>query len=88
MTETQDIWQGLRIQVRQRLAKAVDHLLKTGTLRRADLQRFGEISIPQASADMNEIKRRMPGLMEYDHSIKSYRLRPGYSTKYRAEDAA
>lgn len=88
MTEKQDIWHGLRIQVRQRLAKAVEHLHKTGSLRRSDIQRFGEVSIPQATADINEIKKRMPGLMEYDHSVKSYRLRPGYSGKYRAEHAA
>ncbi len=75
MKETQDPWSGLRIQVRHRLAAAVEHLHATGKLRRADIERFGEISTPQASADINEIKRRMPGLMEYDASAKCYRLR-------------
>lgn len=72
---TKDPWHGLRIQVRQRLAKAVEHLCVTGSLRRADIMRIGEVSVPQASADINEIKRRMPRLMEYDTSEKCYRLR-------------
>lgn len=70
-----DPWSGLRIQVRQRLAAAVAHLRETGQLRRADIQRIGEVSVPQASADINEIKRRLPSLMEYDLSLKCYRLK-------------
>ncbi len=68
-------WNGLRIQVRQRLAAAVKHLYATGQLRRADICRIGEVSVPQASADINEIKRRLPSLMAYDGSAKCYRLR-------------
>lgn len=77
MSTTQDPWCGLRIQVRQRLAAAVEHLKKTGKLRRSDIQKFGEVSVPQASADIAEIKRRLPRLMEYDTSEKCYRLREG-----------
>lgn len=51
--------------------------MKTGKLRRSDIQRFGEVSVPQASADIAEIKRRLPRLMEYDTSEKCYRLREG-----------
>ena len=72
---TKDPWHGLRIQVRQRLAAAVAHLRETGSLRRADIMRIGEVSVPQASADINLIKARMPNLMEYDLSEKCYRLR-------------
>ena len=82
MQEKTDPWCGLRIQVRQRLARAVAQLLDTGELRRADIQRFGEVSTPQASLDIREIMQRMPGLMFYDKSMKCYRLRPGYSAKY------
>lgn len=70
-------WAGLRLHVRQRLDAAVAHLKKTGQLRRADIQRIAEVSVPQASADIKEIKSRMPGLMEYDPSAKCYRLRKG-----------
>lgn len=77
MSENQDPWHGLRIQVRQRLAAAVAHLHATGQLRRADIQRFGEVSTPQASADINLIKKRMPGLLKYDKSQKCYRLKNG-----------
>lgn len=75
MSENQDPWHGLRIQVRQRLAAAVAHLHQTGSLRRADIQRFGEVSTPQASADINLIKKRMPGLLKYDKSLRCYRIR-------------
>lgn len=75
MAQKIDPWQGLRIQVRRRLSEAVDHLRQTGQLRRADIMRIGEVSVPQASADINEIKKRMPRLMEYDPSEKCYRLR-------------
>ncbi len=61
--------------MRARLAAALDHLYATGQLRRADICRFGEVSVPQASADINEIKKRLPGLLEYDTSAKCYRLR-------------
>lgn len=77
MSQKQDPWQGLRLQVRWRLAKAVDYLRETGRLRRSDIMRFGEVSTPQASSDIREIKRRMPDLMEYDPSEKCYRLRHG-----------
>lgn len=75
MQEKTDPWCGLRIQVRQRLAAAVAHLHETGKLRRADIQRFGEVSTPQASMDIQTIKLRMPNLMEYDPSEKCYVLR-------------
>lgn len=65
---------GLRIQVRQRLQSAIRHLKSTGTLNRADIQRIGEITAPQASADINLIKQRFPDLMAYDASAKCYRL--------------
>ena len=75
MAQKQDPWNGLRIQVRRRLSEAVEHLHQTGSLRRSDIERIGEVSTPQASLDISEIKRRLPGLLEYDTSEKCYRLR-------------
>lgn len=69
----EDPMAGLRLQVRHRLHAAIRHLQSTGSLNRADIVRIGEVSIPQASSDINEIKKRFPGLMAYDPSRKCYR---------------
>lgn len=68
------VWDGLRPAVRTRLSQAVDHLLETGKLNRADIERVGEVSTPQASLDMAEIISRLPNLMRYDPSAKCYVL--------------
>jgi len=73
---TEDPLAGLRLQVRHRLHAAIRHLKATGSLNRADIQRLGEVSVPQASADLNLIKARFPGLMTYDASAKCYRIAP------------
>lgn len=82
------IWEGLRPAVRVRLSQAVDHLLKTGSLNRADIERIGEVSTPQASADINEIQNRLPHLMRYDPSAKRYVLAsaPRSSEEERSDD--
>jgi hypothetical protein len=67
-------WAGLRPAVRLRLSEAVERLRETGTLNRADIQRIGEVSMPQASSDIAEIKKRFPDLMRYDRSAKCYVL--------------
>lgn len=67
------VWLGLRLPVRQRLSAAVCHVYETGAIRRKDLMRIGEISAPQASFDLNEIKRRLPLLLTYDATEKCYR---------------
>lgn len=70
----EDPFSGLRIQVRQRLHATIRHLKKTGALNRSDIMRIGEVSGQQASADINLIKQRFPGLMTYDSSAKCYFL--------------
>lgn len=67
---------GLRIQVRHRIESAINHLISTGSINRADLERIGEVSTPQASADIQLILTRFPGLMAYDRSAKCYVLAP------------
>jgi len=69
---THAVWSGLRPAVRIRLSRAVGHLRATGALQRADIERFGEVSTAQASVDIAEIQRRLPGLMTYDTSEKCY----------------
>lgn len=66
---------GLRLSVRERLARAINHAQKTGTLNRADICRIGEVSVPQASADIREIMARFPRLLAYDKSAKVYLAR-------------
>jgi hypothetical protein len=68
------VWAGLKLAVRQRLAAAVTRLKFSGRLGRADLVEIGEISIPQASNDLAEIQRRLPGLMRYDRTRRCYVL--------------
>jgi hypothetical protein len=69
-----DTWRGLRLAVRTRLAAAMRHLLNHGTLNRADIQRIGEVSTPQASADIRLIEERTKALT-YDVRAKCYRLK-------------
>ena len=66
---------GLRLSVRERIARAVNHAQETGTLNRADICRIGEVSTPQASLDIREIMARFPTLLTYDASAKTYRAR-------------
>lgn len=68
------LWYGLRPAVRARLSRAVQHLRERGTLRRSDIEYLGEVSTPQASLDIAEIQKRLPGLMRYDASAKCYVL--------------
>jgi len=74
--EDDEAWNGLRPAVRARLAAAVDHLIMTGELNRADIMRIGEVSSAQASHDLREIEARCPGMMRYDRSVKRYILQP------------
>jgi hypothetical protein len=66
-------WRGLRLAQRTRIAAAMKHLLSTGTLNRADIQRIGEVSVPQASIDISVIQKRTSALA-YDRHSKTYRL--------------
>jgi hypothetical protein len=68
------IWHGLKLHVRLRLARAVGELFETGSIRRSDLVRIGEISNPQASKDLREITDRIPKLMKYNLREKHYEL--------------
>lgn len=67
-------WKSYRLPARQRMALACKHLFDNGTLRRADIQRLGEVSQPQASLDIKAIMLNAPDLMEYDRVSKCYRL--------------
>jgi hypothetical protein len=67
-------WAGLRLPARTRLAAVCDHLIKTGTLQRADIVTIGEVSVPQASLDIRAILERAPELMTYDASGRCYRF--------------
>jgi hypothetical protein len=64
---------GLRLSVRERLARAINHVQTTGTLNRSDICDIGEVSVPQASTDIREIMLRFPRLLKYDASAKTYR---------------
>ncbi|CCJ07035.1 hypothetical protein [Methylocystis sp. SC2] len=64
--------EGLRLSVRERLARAINHAQITGTINRADIRRLGEVSVTQASIDLREIKARFPKLLVYDVSAKTY----------------
>lgn len=66
---------GLRLSVRERLARAINHAQETGALNRADICRIGEVSVQQASHDIGEIMARFPRLLAYDKSAKTYRCR-------------
>ena len=68
-------WRGLKLSARLRLAKAVRHLAATGELNRSDLVAIGEISVPQASLDLREIRARAPWLMTYDNVARCYRVK-------------
>jgi hypothetical protein len=65
--------EGLRLSVRERLARVINHAQISGTLRRADICRIGEVSAPQASVDIREIRARFPKLLVYDAGAKTYR---------------
>jgi len=69
-----EIWRGLRLPVRIRLAGAFDHLLKNGTLNRADIIRIGEVSLPTAAGDIRIMQERT-GALVYDVRAKCYRLK-------------
>jgi hypothetical protein len=68
-------WGDLRLAVRMRLAASFKYLLHTGHLNRADVQRIGEVSIAQASADIRLMKE-MTGALIYDPSWKRYVVKP------------
>ena len=65
----------LRLSTRTRLANAVWHLQKYKCLNRVDIMDMGEVSMPQASKDIQTIMEFCPGLMVYDKSRKCYVLR-------------
>ena len=66
------VWSGLRPAVRARLAAAVAHALAHGSIRRKDISRIGEVTVTQATADLAEIAKRLPGLLVRDTRAKAY----------------
>ena len=68
-------WQGLRLPVRLRVTAAIASLRATGTLRRADIERIGEVTERTAATDITEIRKRCPGLVRYDKNRKAYVLK-------------
>lgn len=67
-------FEGLRKPQRERIAHAIGLLIERGYLNRGDIVRHGEVSVPQASADIAAIKSLAPTLMRYDTALKSYVL--------------
>jgi len=63
---------GLRLSARRRLADIVNHATEAGRLNRSDVMRIGEVSRPQASADISKIIERFPGFVAFDKSAKTY----------------
>lgn len=70
-----DVWQGLRLHVRQRYAAAIRKLIETGALNRSDIMDHGEVSLAQAAVDIREIQKRLGNLLVYDVRAKHYRLK-------------
>jgi len=68
------VWSDLKKHIRMRLAKSVCFLFDTGTIRRSDVVKMNEVSMPTASNDLRLIDERAPGLMIYDNRKKYYRL--------------
>jgi hypothetical protein len=78
LTKADDnVWEGLRLAARMRLAAACKHLIETGQLQRADVMRIGEVSQPQASLDLRQIMERAPDFMEHNKSKRCYVLKSG-----------
>lgn len=65
----------VRRTVRRRLAEIADFIAKRETFRRADIMAAVEISEPQASMDLREIKKVLPDLFTYDASRKAFIVR-------------
>ena len=65
----------LRLSTRTRLVNAVWHLKEYKCLNRVDIMVMGEVSMPQASKDIQFILALCPGLMAYDKSLKCYVLK-------------
>ncbi len=67
-------WRGLSFSARWRCTEAMKHLLAHGSLRRADIQRIGDVSLPTASNDLGQIVKRT-NAMDYDVRDKCYVLK-------------
>jgi hypothetical protein len=62
----------MRWEAERRLDYIDFRLVTAGSVRRADITRTFGVSVPQASSDLNEFRRRYPGRMVYDLSAKQY----------------
>jgi hypothetical protein len=58
-----------------------------GKLNRADLTRFFQISIPQASMDIRQYSERAPHNLVYDRSSRVYAATPGFSPLFETSGA-
>ena len=64
--------------VEQRLRFAERRLYWSGTINRADIMsRFG-IAANQVSSDMNRLREKYPGALQYDTVARTYRAAPNY----------
>lgn len=74
-------WQGLRSPQRRRITAAIQQLIDIGTLSRLDITVAGECSLDTATRDLAEIKKRLPGLLEYDASKKYFKINAAWRRK-------
>lgn len=62
-----------RLGVRNRLASYAAHFRAVGSINRRDIQRLGEVSLPQASTDIAMLIEDYPELgLRYDTRLKTY----------------
>lgn len=62
-----------RLAVRNRLASYAAHFRAVGSINRRDIQRLGEVSLPQASTDMSMLIEDYPELaLQYDARLKTF----------------
>lgn len=71
--EVDRVFADRRLAQRRRIVEAIQFLAHYGRLNRADIERIGEVSTPQASIDLRLIQERMPDLMIYDRVARCYR---------------
>ncbi|MCX7258507.1 MAG: WYL domain-containing protein [Polaromonas sp.] len=86
-TPTTDVTPALRWSQERRLQFIDFRLQWGGKLNRADLTRFFQISVPQASTDIRQYIERAPGNLAYDRSSRVYAATPAFSPLFETSGA-
>ncbi len=76
----------MRWSVDQRLTFIETRLYWEGQINRKDLEKFFNISTPQASSDFKQYLAECPENMYYDASEKAYKITPEFHPKYISTD--